>query len=110
MKKLIASLGGMDKVAHFGIAAVIADFITIVCLLQDISSPLHWNALGYCAIGTVVAIILALIKEFIIDEKIDWRDIMASALGTIPLWIAVAIGIGFNIIQCARVADTIGVA
>lgn len=97
--KLFKTLTAIDKQAHFGWGAMICAFITIITLLQDIASPLCWHYLLYCAIGTVAAMVFQVFKEFIIDDKIDTLDILATFLGTLVIWVAVAIGILFNLLS-----------
>lgn len=99
MNQLIKSLSAIDKQAHFGWGAMICAVFTIICLLQDIDGPLSWRHLLYCIIGTVVAVVFMLIKEFVIDENTDPLDLVSTALGCIPVWLAVALGILLNILM-----------
>lgn len=96
MKNFIKTLGGMDKIAHFGIGAVICACFTIACMLQDLSAAPSWHDLLWCAIGTIVTAAAAAAKEVIIDENGELSDFIASMLGCTPIWLAVAVGIALN--------------
>lgn len=98
-EKLKSIFTTIDKQAHIGWGAMICAFITIITLLQDIAGPLTWRHLLYCAIGTVAAIVFEIIKEFIVDDRLDKWDILATAFGCLIIWIATAIGILFNILS-----------
>lgn len=62
--RIIARVG-IDKVAHFALSAFIA-----VALGRFI----HW------AIALVVTFLLGVVKE-LLDNKFDWKDILADAVG-----------------------------
>lgn len=97
--KLFKALSAIDKQAHFGWGAMICAVITIITLLQDVSGPLSWHTVLYCAIGTVAAMVFQIFKEFLIDDRIDKLDILATFLGTLTIWAATAIGVLFNILS-----------
>ena len=101
MKQFLKNFLAIDKLAHFAFGGLICAIVTIITLLQDVSGPLTWHAAAYCLIGTVVAFIAALIKDFIVDENADFLDIVATILGCIPVWIAVVLGVLFNILSQA---------
>lgn len=96
MKDLINKIG-IDKVTHFAMGGLICALFTFVFLLQDFNTLEVWQVLLLPLIGTVVTFVLSIIKEFIIDEVVDWKDIIAGMLGCIPVYIAIGIGILFNL-------------
>lgn len=96
MKDLINKIG-IDKVTHFSMGGLICALFTFVFLLQDFNTLEVWQVLLLPLIGTVVTFVLSIIKEFIIDEVVDWKDIIAGMLGCVPVYIAIGIGILFNL-------------
>lgn len=96
MKDLINKIG-IDKVTHFAMGGLICALFTFVFLLQDFNTLEVWQVLLLPLIGTVVTFVLSIIKEFIIDEVVDWKDIIAGMLGCVPVYIAIGIGILFNL-------------
>lgn len=102
MKKFLKAMFAIDKEAHFGWGAMICAAIVLVCLLQDLPVQLSWSLLWVCLIGTIVAVIFELLKEFVVDAKCDWLDIAATVGGCVIVWLATAAGIWFNIIAHAR--------
>ena len=71
----IISKVGTDKVLHFLIGAVVCAMVTFVFLTMA-----------------------AWIKEGL-DKDYNWKDFIATALGCIPVWIAVAIGVGLRLLN-----------
>lgn len=96
MKDLINKIG-IDKVTHFSMGGLICALFTFIFLLQDFDTLEVWQVLLLPLIGTVVTFVLSIIKEFIIDEVVDWKDIIAGMLGCVPVYIAIGIGILFNL-------------
>lgn len=96
MKDLINKIG-IDKVTHFSMGGLICALFTFIFLLQDFDTLEAWQVLLLPLIGTVVTFVLSIIKEFIIDEVVDWKDIIAGMLGCVPVYIAIGIGILFNL-------------
>lgn len=97
MNNLINKIG-IDKITHFSMGGLICALFTFIFLLQDFNTLEAWQILLLPLIGTVVTFVLSIIKEFIIDEVVDWKDIIAGMLGCIPVYIAVGIGILFNLV------------
>ena len=57
----------------------------------------NWSGkIATVSLGTVFVLILSAMKELIMDDKADWKDILASVLGCVPVFVAVAIGVLFN--------------
>lgn len=96
MNNLINKIG-IDKITHFSMGGLICALFTFIFLLQDFNTLEVWQVLLLPLIGTVVTFVLSIIKEFIIDEVVDWKDIIAGMLGCIPVYIAIGIGILFNL-------------
>lgn len=85
----------MDKIAHFGIGGVITAVLTLIAILQEGIMSLSFILLAPI-IGHVCTFILSVIKEYIIDEYIDWNDIWSAMLGSLLIHISVVIGIVFR--------------
>lgn len=96
MNNLINKIG-IDKITHFSMGGLICALFTFIFLLQDFNTLEVWQVLLLPLIGTVVTFVLSIIKEFVIDEVVDWKDIIAGMLGCVPVYIAIGIGILFNL-------------
>lgn len=85
---------GTDKVLHFFGGGFICSFFAIICLLQEgiLTGKTVFSSI---AIGTVVALILSIMKE-IVDDKFDWKDILAAMIGCVLIFIAAGLGMLFN--------------
>lgn len=99
MKDLINKIG-MDKIAHFSLGGFICALFTILFILQDYStlytmSP--WRIILLPTIGTVVTFVISVIKELIIDDGCDWKDVIAAMLGCGIVYVVNFIGIIFNL-------------
>lgn len=81
---------GLDKILHFAVGGLITSIVTILILLQlnEVGSDTVVAVLA----GTVVTLMLSVLKEYAIDDGDDWKDILASVLGSVPVFIAVCIG------------------
>lgn len=70
---------GVDKVLHFLVGALITFIIGNILGIQDnISSKMFLLMTG---VGALVAMILEYIKEYVIDDTPDWKDIFATFIG-----------------------------
>lgn len=85
---------GTDKVLHFLAGALICAFITLIVLLQDAVSG--WVAVAVPLIGALFAVFLALFKELALDTEPNMKDVLATALGAVPIFIAVLVGVAFH--------------
>ena len=85
---------GVDKVLHFFVGFFICTCVTMVMLLQE--GTVAPVAIATPVGGTVLTGILSWAKEMGFDDKFEWKDILASLLGCIPVYILVAIGVLFN--------------
>lgn len=87
MNDLINKIG-VDKLLHFSfgglITACIANFIFLYCEL---------NILLCTLIGIIATMILEFVKEYVIDNIPDWKDILATFLGCLLIVIVNGIGI-----------------
>ena len=95
MNKLINKIG-VDKIMHFGLGGIICAVISFILILQDMYFCSYGTIMLYPIIGYVVTFFFALIKEYIIDETKNWKDIFATMLGCIIIHIAICLGVLFN--------------
>lgn len=93
---LIAKIG-QDKILHFLVGSLITAFMTLIAGLQE--PEIGWGTMGAPTIGFVVTAFFALIKEALIDTEFDWKDLVATLLGTIPIFIATALGTLFHVLS-----------
>ncbi len=101
MKKFIEKIG-MDKVAHFGVGSLICAVFTLVFLLQDLNILMimePWRIILIPTIGSVVTLILSVIKELSIDKVRDWKDLAAAMIGCGTIYLATAMGVLFNFLS-----------
>lgn len=94
LDSLISKIGN-DKVLHFLGGGFLCSLITFVVILQEQDLG-NLNKILSVFIGTIFVAFLSFVKEIMLDEKPDWKDILASVLGCIPVFIVVGIGILFN--------------
>lgn len=84
---------GHDKVMHF-LGGYLLHYI-ISCYLTG-----KWAALvsenRSSKIGAVFVLILSVIKEILLDDEPDWKDIGAAMLGCLLVYASVSIGVLFN--------------
>lgn len=85
---------GADKVMHFLSGALICAVVTFVVILQD--GGVDWMTALMPVTGIVFAGFIAVCKEAAFDAVFDWKDVIATLLGCIPVWVSVVIGIVFN--------------
>lgn len=88
---------GVDKILHFLTGAVIAFVINVLTVFQE--GVINITSIGLSIIGVVIATIAALLKEYIIDEQANIKDILATILGAIFAFIVCAIGVWFCILS-----------
>lgn len=83
--KLFAALGkiGKDKYQHFSLGAIIA--VVALCL----SAGLPFPAANFISIVAVLG--AELFKEFVLDAKADWKDIVATLLGGLCVWVSACV-------------------
>lgn len=94
LKTFISKIGH-DKFDHHVLGAEICSFFSTLFILQE--GIIDWGTtLGGILIGVIATIFAAIIKEYVIDEKADWYDILATVSGCIWPLIAVVLGVWFN--------------
>lgn len=87
---------GTDKILHFLVGSLITSILTFVIIIQDaIVSPV---AIAVPLAGAGLTALLAWAKEML-DDQFSKKDLIASILGAIPIIIAVAIGVLFNVLS-----------
>lgn len=86
--KMFTLLGGIgkDKYQHFSLGAIIA--VVALCL----SAGLPFPAANFISIVAVLGV--ELFKEFVLDSRADWRDIVATLLGGLCVWVASCVVFG----------------
>lgn len=96
MKSLNAFISkiGQDKFDHHILGALICALVSFVFILQD--GVFDWAAVGYPLIGSAVVFFISVIKEYFLDDKADWEDILFAMLGCLWVFAAVALGVWFN--------------
>lgn len=95
MENIIKFFGGMDKIAHFGIGWAIASVCSAWFIFQNAVFSYGLIALAPF-VGTLIVAFLSWCKEFYIDPKFEWKDILASVLGAVGNHIAFLIAVLFN--------------
>lgn len=97
MKKLDNFINkiGIDKVLHFCVGAIIAFCVSNVFMSRE--GIVGVNNIWFAIIGIVAAMIFEFIKEFILDNTPDKKDILATFLGSAFVFVVNVIGILFYI-------------
>lgn len=95
IKKLINRIG-LDRIAHFGIGAAVASFLSFMFIFSlpmtyGILKLTFWNVQLVFVIGYVMVAILAFFKE-LNDTTPDKWDFIASMLGVVFIHIGGNIG------------------
>lgn len=91
---------GVDKILHFSVGGLITALMTIMVVFQEGQESFNPGMLiASPIIGTLIVFVLSFMKEAIIDSKFDWKDIIASVLGAVPVFMAVALGVLFNVLS-----------
>ena len=85
---------GADKVLHFLGGALICAVVSIVMDVQE--GVTGWRTLLVPLAGLIVALFAAWVKERFLDSSVDKKDLLATVLGFVPVWLAFAIGTLFN--------------
>lgn len=74
---------GKDKYQHFTLGAIIASLVMCVTL---------WLPLSTSIIISIISVVIAeLFKEFVLDGKADYKDIIATILGGSCVWLPMII-------------------
>lgn len=100
MEELIKKLGGLDKIAHFGIGGLIFAFVNnafMFSLPYENTIELSWGFVLLAPIaGYWVTFLVELCKEQFIDPVFDWKDILATMLGCVFAHIGYIVGYVFH--------------
>lgn len=86
---------GVDKYAHLGIGGLICAMLSTVLNTQD--GILDFHALLYALFASAVVFIISVFKEYFMDERFDWADIIFAMIGCGLYIAALASGIGLYI-------------
>lgn len=93
IKKLVSLLDkiGKDKYQHFALGAMIATLGFIVA--KPLFRFMGHTAAFWACFGISIAATLGLeaFKEFRVDVKPDWKDILATMLGGSMVWISLLV-------------------
>lgn len=83
--KIFAALGKIekDKFQHISLGAIIA--AVVLCL----SAGLPFPAANFISIVAVLGI--ELFKEFVLDSRADWKDILATLIGGLCVWVSACV-------------------
>lgn len=84
-----------DKVLHFLGGGYLCSLITFVAILQE-GFMGYGREIASVLIGTIAVFVLSVMKETIMDGKADWRDVLASVLGCVPVFLFAILGTLFN--------------
>ena len=85
----------MDKIAHFGVGGLISAVVTIMSILQE-GCPSTNVLLMIPFIGHAVTFILSVMKEYVIDDNKNWKDILAAMIGSAVIHGSVGVGVLLN--------------
>lgn len=88
---------GQDKILHFLVGSLITAFMTLVVGLQE--PEIDWSTMGAPVIGLVVTAFFGFVKEKIVDTEFDIKDLVATVLGSVPIFLATFLGILFHILS-----------
>ena len=86
---------GQDKIMHFLGGGLICSMVTFVFLIQEIGNTFTepWRILLFPIPGILFTGFLGWAKEQIFDKEFDIKDLWATLLGCVPVWLSIAIGI-----------------
>ena len=88
----------MDKIAHFGVGGLISAVVTIMSILQE-GCPSTNVLLMIPFIGHSVTFILSVMKEYVIDDNKNWKDILAAMIGSAVIHGSVGVGVLLNMLS-----------
>ena len=88
----------MDKIAHFGVGGLISAVVTIMSILQE-GCPSTNVLLMIPFIGHAVTFILSVMKEYVIDDNKNWKDILAAMIGSAVIHGSVGVGVLLNMLS-----------
>lgn len=88
---------GQDKILHFLIGSLITAIMTLIVGLQE--PEIGWSTMGAPVIGLVVTAFFGFVKEKIIDTEFSVKDLIATVLGSVPIFLATFLGVLFHILS-----------
>lgn len=97
MKKFIEKIG-IDKLAHLGIGGLVCACVTFVIILQE-GNLTPAMILATPIIGTVMVMFLEFCKEHFLDDEFSWKDVLATFIGCVLVFLAVGVGVLFNVLS-----------
>lgn len=94
IQKLINKIG-TDKLLHFFVGSTIAFIFSNIGMIQE--GSIGKECVMSSFIGIIVATFAALMKDLIIDKTTEWKDILATFLGSLTVLVSNTIGMLFYI-------------
>lgn len=85
---------GTDKILHHVLGSLICALISIACILQDGTNKC--DAFIYTTIGSILVLVVSIIKELYLDDKSDWKDVVWAMAGCLWVYASVSLGFLFN--------------
>lgn len=98
MSELIEKIG-IDKFAHLGVGGLMCAMVTFVVLLQEMGNLTPAMILATPIIGTVMVMFLEFVKELFTDDEFSWKDVLATFIGCVLVFLAVGVGVLFNVLS-----------
>ena len=75
----LISYFGIDRFAHLGIGGLICAIISDDLIMR--AGVTGWRSLLYTLVGITVVFAISVIKEYLMDSKVDWVDIAFAMIG-----------------------------
>lgn len=94
--KLVNKLGA-DKIMHFLAGGWISSFLTHILILQEGQGLSNMQLFLSPTLGLICVLFIAAMKE-LADKEFSWKDILATVLGAITIYVATGMGVLFNIL------------
>lgn len=98
MENLIAKIG-IDKFAHLGVGGLMCAMVTFVVLLQEMGNLTPAMIFATPIIGTVMVMFLEFCKEHFLDDEFSWKDVLATFIGCVLVFLSVGVGVLFNVLS-----------
>lgn len=98
MKKFIEKIG-IDKFAHLGVGGLMCAMVTFIALLQEMGNLTPAMIFATPIIGTVMVMFLEFCKEHFLDDEFSWKDVLATFIGCVLVFLAVGVGVLFNVLS-----------
>lgn len=98
MKKFIEKIG-IDKFAHLGVGGLMCAMVTFVVLLQEMGNLTPAMIFATPITGTVMVMFLEFCKEHFLDDEFSWKDVLATFIGCVLVFLSVGVGVLFNVLS-----------